>query len=417
MPRPAKPHPYHKWTTRWLDSQDKSVPPGTRGAKKVQTQTNTYYADIPGVGTVALGTTDLQVAWKRLRDRLQQAHQTELGIRDTTSQHGTIPLRQHLEQWLEILEAKGTGEKQRRLLKTRLTILFDLAKWQRLADITADSALLALKKLERTPRLKGPGRGAQTRAHYITHLKGFCNWCVESDRLPKNPVRRLDKPRVETDQRHQRREPTREEVAALLEYLESGHAKVRRRMSGLQRALAYKVAMATGFRANELRRLRRESFNLEAGTVTLPAKEEKARRGAVQPLPAWLVLELHEWFVAGGGTWETFGAIPGRVLHADLDAARAAWISSAPKGERAKRAQSTFLCYEIEGADGPLFVDMHALRVYYISELAADPNMDIKTLMRLARHRRPEMSLSVYAKHREANVRAAAERLRNPGKQ
>lgn len=421
MPRSPNPHPYHKIITRWLDADGRQVKPQTPGARKIQQETSNYYADIPGVGTRTLKTSDLQLAWKRLNERLREAHQEELGIRDEYTRHAKVPLTEHLRKWLEVLEAKGTGQKQRDLIDSRLTILFELSQWERLADITQDSALLALAALAKLPPAKGSrqeGRGAQTRNHYITHLKGFCNWCVESDRLRKSPVRGLDKVSVEIDQRHARREPSREEIAELLAHLESETAPVRLGMTGPRRALAYKVAMATGYRASELRILTRDSFDLDKATVTLPARGEKARRGDVHPLPVWLIEELRAWFAAGGETWRlSYLEAPGRLLRADLDAARSAWIKAAGEDqvERQRREQSGFLCYEIQGPDGALFWDFHSLRVWYISELAEQPNIDIKTLMALARHTKPEMTLKVYARKREPNVRAAQDRLQRPG--
>lgn len=418
MPRPPNPHPYHKIITRWLDAEGRQVPPNTPGARKVRQETSTYYADIPGVGTRTLGTSDLQLAWKRLNDKLREAHQEQLGIRDEYSKHAKVPLAEHLRRWLEILQAQGTGARQRGLIESRLAILFDLAQWTKLADISQDSALLALAKLKDLKPAKGSkaGRSEQTRNHYITHLKAFCSWCVDSDRLRKNPVKGLEKGRVEGDRRHQRREPTREEIAWLLSYLEQ-KAPARRGMTGPQRALGYKVAMATGYRANELRTLTPESFDLDKATVSLPARTDKARRGDVHPLPAWLVADLRTWFAAGGDCWGRIPSdCPGRLVQADLGEARAAWIAEA-QGEEEKRTreQSAFLAYQTQGPDGPLFWDFHALRVWYVSQLAADPQVDIKTLMRLARHTTPNLSLSVYARHREESTRAATNRLPEPG--
>ena len=55
-------------------------------------------------------------------------------------------------------------------------------------------------------------------------------------------------------------------------------------MSGPDRALAYRLALATGFRAEESRSLTPESFQLDAPhprIVPRPA-DEKARRGVEQ---------------------------------------------------------------------------------------------------------------------------------------
>lgn len=411
MPRPSNPHPYKKTVTRYI-LDGKQVPKSTPGAVKRADKTSTYYGDIPSVGTVSLGTTDLGVAWKRLNDRLKEQHQRELGVRDSFSDHAKLPLLGHLRQWLAVLAAKGTGQKQRDIIEGRLIHLFDVAAWGKLAHVTADSANLALAKLQ-----KG-GRSAQTRNHYVTHLRGFCSWLTDSGRLRANPVRSVEKVNVEADRRHSRRSPERAEVAELLAWLASPGACDRKGMTGPQRAIGYQVSMATGYRANELRSLTWESFDLDAATVTLLASADKRGRADTHPLPSWLVEELRRWFVAGGECWDRFPeTFPGRLLKADLAAARAVWIDAATDAdERKKREASSFLRYETPSPNGSLFWDFHSLRVWYISELAGQPNMDLKTLMTLARHSTPQLSLNVYAKARDANLRAATDQLIQPGK-
>lgn len=407
MPRPSNPHPYHKTVTRYI-LDGKQVPKTTPGAIKHTSKTSTYYGDVPGVGTVSLGTTDLAVAWKRLNDRLKDQHQRELGVRDSYSDHAKTPLVEHLRAWLDILAAKGTGRKQRGIIEGRLFGLSQLAGWSRLAHISADSANLALATLQKR------GRSAQTRNHYVTHLRGFCGWLMDSGRIKTNPVRSVEKVNVETDRRHSRRSPERAEVAELLAWLASSAARERKGMSGAQRAIGYKVAMATGYRANELRSLTRASFDLDAGTVALLASDDKRGRADMHPLPAWLVAELREWFAGGGECWGNFPpTFPGRLLKADLAAAREAWIEAAPDAaERKRREKSPFLRYEMPSPNGPLFWDFHSLRVWYVTELASQPGMDLKTLMTLARHSTPQLSLGVYAKAREANLRAATDLLK-----
>ncbi len=408
MPRPSRPHPYRKVVTRYI-LDGKQVPKSTPGAVKQTTHTTTYYADVPGAGTIALKTTDLAVAWKRLNDALKEQHQRDLGVRDHYSDHARTPLAGHLARWLEVLAAKGTGQQQRDTIDRRLANLFALAGWTKLAHITADSTIVALAKLQTEAPVRGTkrGRSAQTRNHYLTHLRGFCGWLVDSGRLARNPVAGVEKINVETDQRHKRRAPERGEVAELFAWLHSPAAPVRLDMTGPCRALGYKVAMATGYRAGELRTLTRGSFDLDAATVTLPAAEDKRRKSDRHPLPAWLVEELRAWFAADGLLWDGFPeSHPGRLLRADLDAARAAWIAGGGN------AASDFLKYEIAGPNGPLFWDMHALRVFYVTELANQPGMDLKTLMTLARHSTPQLSLNVYARAREDNLRAATDQLK-----
>lgn len=418
MPRPANPKPYKKTITRYRNAEGKEVKKGTPGARKHTEQSSTYYADVAGK-TIALKTTDLAVAWRKLRQLLRRRHQEELGIRDRYSEHGERPLAEHLKEWGEVLRAKGTSAKQRGTIEGRLTNLFALAGWTRLGEISGDSALLALARLQEQIPARGMrrGRSAQTRNHYLTHLKGFCGWCLTSGRLRTNPVAGLDKINVESDQRHARRVPTREEAAYLLAYLEGDGVPERMGMSGPQRALGYQVAMTTGYRANEVRALTPDSFDLETGAVELPAREDKRRRADLHPLPAWLVERLRSWFTAGGSCWQGFPEdFPGRLLKADLAAARERWIAEAgeDRAEKRRRQESTFLAYQVETAHGPRFWDFHALRVWYCTELAAQPGIDVKTLMQLARHSTPTLTVGLYAKARPEHLRAATDRLQPP---
>ncbi len=67
-----------------------------------------------------------------------------------------------------------------------------------------------------------------------------------------------------------------------------------RRMDGPTRAMAYRVAASTGFRAEELRSLSPASFLLDGPnpSIILPPKATKNRMGADQPIPRALAVAL-----------------------------------------------------------------------------------------------------------------------------
>ena len=58
--------------------------------------------------------------------------------------------------------------------------------------------------------------GARTRNSYLVALRTFCNWCVERDRLPFNPLAKLDRADERSDRRRQRRALTAAELSRLL---------------------------------------------------------------------------------------------------------------------------------------------------------------------------------------------------------
>lgn len=274
----------------------------------------------------------------------------------------------------------------------RLKILFEVAGWKALPQLTQDRIITALARVK-----EEKGLSAQTRNHYLAHVKGFCRWAHRSGRLRLDPASDIDKLNVETDRRHDRRVPTDEELQALFGYLLSERAVVQRGMTGRQRALAYWTAMATGLRAGELRSLDRSSFDLDAGIVTVRAAYVKRRRVDAPRLPAWLVSELRAWLDAGGELWESWPKqFPGRVLKTDLKAAGVAW------GKR--------------GPDGNVrFLDFHGLRHWFCTQIGNQAGIDPKTLLTLTRHSDPKLALKVYGHGKEEGVRKAVEQLQQPG--
>lgn len=382
---------------------------GTKGAKKIKQKSDNYYIIIrQGAKRVPinLGTDDYEDAcaawrdWQRAKD-------------DPSAAADAKPLDQHIADWLRAVRNAGTSGAQIALLETRIKHIAALARWRKLSDITADSCNEALASLQTrghgrkvtnpvgirgngvplTFRRSYPqGLSAQTRNHYLTHAKQFCNWLVDNERLRSHPLRRLKPLSVEADRRHDRYCPSDAEVAQLYFCPNLGSACG---MSAVQRVLAYKVCACTGFRAKELRSLTAESFDFEAGTVTVRAAYSKRKRRDTQKLPPWLAAELQEWLLGGGELWQGWPRRdPGRVLRRDL--------------------QRAGLPRRLETPDGPLFWDFHSFRHHYITWAASQPDISIKGLQELARHSSPVLTLKVYAKAKEHELRRIVDRLPEP---
>lgn len=381
--------------TRYVNAEGRQCSKSTPGARKVTAHTDGYYARFKGRKPINLHTTDQGQAWINLRALMSKENDRRAGIVDDTVEHARTPFEQHVEEWLAAVRTKKTSEGEIALKKGRLLILRAVAGWKRITDITEDSTADALARLQ--DGVDGrPGVSAQTRNHYTAHVRQFTRWLTRKSRLRKDPLLALEKINVEADRRHDRRCPTDAEIAALLAEVDRPDAPVRRGMSGPQRALGYRVSMATGFRAGELRRLTRESFDLASGTVKCRAAYSKNKKVAVQHLPPWLVAELEVWFAGGGRLWDALTQqFPGRVLKADLAAAGVAWM------------------VEVDGI--PLFFDFHAPRVWYISWAASLPGISPKTLMEMARHSDPRLTLRVYAKAKDEQVKATVAQLPRPG--
>jgi integrase len=382
MSRP--PRPRKVVVTRYYDARGKRCAKGDPGAKPKKERSATWFAKIGGK-RVSLKTTDEAEAWAELKRRLRRRQTGE------PEPQGALPLSELVSEWVAVLKARGGGAQHVQQLKANVTRLIEAAGWKFPMDMTADSCLIAMAKLVASRSLS-----AQSRNHYLQHAKQFARWLVDGGRLMRNPFGGLRPVSVEADRRHDRRVPTDEEIGNLMKYLHDPKAKIRKGMTGPQRALGYRVCMATGFRAGELKSLERASFDLPAGTVTCRAAYSKRRRRDTQHLPPWLVEELTGWFAAGGGCWSTFPRHnPGKVLQADLHAAGIPW--------------------SVPGPDGPLFFDFHALRHFFVSWCANQPGISPKTLMEMARHSDPKLTLRVYARARKDEVKKITDSMPPPG--
>lgn len=395
-----EPEPYRHKATRYYDASGNRVPPGTPGAEKRTETSRTYYANLKIGGKTkrtSLKTTDLATAWARLREMLRRERDRDLGIIDEYSENAEKPLSQHVEDWLASVESRGNGEKHLSGLRTRITRLIEVAGWKRITDLTADTLSATLARLGRE------GASAQTRNHYLGSARQFSRWAYgPGKRLKEDPFRSLRPANTLTDRRRLRRPPTDEELAKLFEYLEGERdgviPPVLRGLSGRHRALCYRVSIATGLRANEMRQLTPACFDLDAGTLSLPASADKRRRPALLPLPPWLLEQLRAWFAAGGQCWDRVGKDDlGRLLRWDIEAAGIAHTIPDKEGR-------------------PLYLDFHSLRHRYCDWLSRVPGISPRALLALTRHSTVELAMGIYGRHRDDEGATVVAGMPEPGK-
>ncbi len=209
---------------------------------------------------------------------------------------------------------------------------------------------------------------------YLVKLKSFVKWMkkCKPPRISENPFENLEFGNGEVDRRHDRRELTAEELRLLLETARTSQ-RVFRGLDGEARYHLYATACGTGFRASGLASLTPESFKLKTKkpTVTLAARNNKSRKTKLQPLPADIADLLREYLKgkpAGqpiwGGTWAK-NRKGSEMLRIDLE------VAGIP--------------YVIDGPEGPLFADFHALRHTYLT-LGGRAGIDLRTLQELAGH-------------------------------
>ena len=113
--------------------------------------------------------------------------------------------------------------------------------------------------------------GLRTCNAYLRSIKSFARWLWNEKRMPDDPLAGLSQFNEQTDQRHIRRELTADETRWLLTTVEA-QGKLNYKLDGTTRAMAYRVALGSGFRRKELRYLTPASFDLDSDPPTVTAK-------------------------------------------------------------------------------------------------------------------------------------------------
>jgi integrase/recombinase XerD len=309
------------------------------------------------------------------------------------------PLAEHVADLEAALNAKGVTALQAGTVKARVTHILGLCKAERISQISpsgVQNALGTIRTVGASKKSRNKGLSLQTCNHYLRAVKQFTRWLWRDGRTGEDVLTHLTGYNVALDRRHDRRALTDAELARLIAAAENG--AVVRGMTGADRAILYCVAAGTGFRANELRSLVPESFDLDASspTVTVEAAYSKHRRRDEQPIRCDLADLLRPWLANKELGRPVFNMPdkPVKLILADLAAAREVWIKEArSEDEQNKRGRTTFLAYR-DGANR--VADFHALRHTYISRLVAS-GANIKVAQELARHSSPTLTLGRYA--------------------
>ena len=321
---------------------------------------------------------------------------------------GRRPILGHLTDFRAALEARGNTPQHCEETYSQARKVIELCGVEAPADLTASAVQGALGTL------RGEGRSLDTCNHYLRSVKGFSRWLHRDNRTRRDALVSLKAYNAATDPRHVRRELQPEETIWLVRTAED-RTLPEHKISGLDRAMVYRLALGTGFRAKELRKLTPESFDLEADppTVTVQAVCSKRRREDCQPIPRHLAEALGPWLAGREAGRPVFPALPvktARMLRADLKAARTAWIAAAPSdAEREARERSDFLVYQ--DAAGRV-ADFHATRHTYVSAIVAG-GASVKTAQELARHSTPALTTGRYSHARLHDLTGALEALPN----
>ncbi len=304
------------------------------------------------------------------------------------------PLTEHVETYRLLLRARGGTKKHADDTAKRINRMIALT----FMDEHDPRPAAALDGLSRTRIELALGRLRETLAprtcnHYLRAFKSFILWLAGDELLAGNPYRSIKGFNFQVERRHVRRSLGWQEADALIAAAQGG--PIVRGMSGPARAMLYRVALTSGLRANELRKLLVRDLRIDAATtpaVRVLARHAKNRREILQPIPGIVATELRA-FVAGMARGAAVFRMPqpSRVVHM----------------LRADLRRAGVACRDEDGA----VVDFHAFRHTYITWLCR-LCPDLRVVQELARHSTITLTMQyahVSPDHKIAAVEALAD--------
>jgi integrase len=239
--------------------------------------------------------------------------------------------------------------------------------------------------------------GPRTVNAYLTAVKAFTHWLARTrpPRIPVDPLSHLSAWNEAEDVRRGRRALSPPDLGELLQAALAS-TSVFRGLTGTDRHFLYLCAMGTGFRADELASLFPGSFTLDTHPPVVVCRAGYTKNGktATQPLPVEIAEALRGYLAtrpAGEHVWPgSWHERAADMLRIDLDAAG--------------------IPYAVEGPDGLLYADFHALRHSYVA-LLDRAGLTLKQAMQLARHSDPKLTMAVYGRASLHDLGAAVDRL------
>ena len=218
-------------------------------------------------------------------------------------------------------------------------------------------------------------RSARTINHYLTVVKSFVQYLVDTELLQGNLLKSVRKLNPELDRRKVRRAMTEEEVGRLLQAAETG--KHRRKNKCKEQVLIYRLLLGTGLRSTELSLLTPNQIDYEHNRLTIEAAKTKNKKADVLPIRADLVQSVKEWIVAHGIQSHE------RVFLFNKNSIR----------------RSFYRDLRVAGIDridtDGRSIDIHSLRKTFGTMLARAGN-PLTTVQRLMRHSTPLLTAKLY---------------------
>ena len=193
--------------------------------------------------SVALHTTDKQIAKKRLQEIVLEVQQEQSGMiaPKIQRQAAQTSLDVHAKDFLSELGTRKRSQKYIYNLGRRLLKVFSGCLWKRSSDVSPDTFMHWRGRQKVAPK---------TLNEYLDACNAFFKWMEESDRIAANPLRKVKKVETRGLEVRKRRALNAEEAGNLLA------------VAGLRKA-AYLTALFTGLRRNELKQLEWSDVHLD----------------------------------------------------------------------------------------------------------------------------------------------------------
>lgn len=348
-----------------------------------------WYIDRHGKRRWGTGHADKRASQKLADELEQEERRIREGLVDPKARErraaASADVAVLLGLWREYMVAKGDGAKHANHQATAARRVLESAGVVSIAAIDSDAINGAIGRMTVIIKKKVQPASARTRNHALGSVKAFCRWLEQTDRLSEFPrgLKALKPRSVEADRRRERRALTPEELDRLISTTETGPgvalttrpAETCRKpeLSGPERAMLYRLACGTGFRANELRSLTRDSFDLDDPTnayVTVSGAYSKRKRTDRQP------------------------------IRSDLARAIAAWLAQHGSPPRVPQRTAAILRDDLKRAGIPIesrgkVLDFHSFRQTYITHIVKR-GTDPATAQQLARHSDVRLTLQTY---------------------
>ena len=265
--------------------------------------------------------------------------------------------------------------RQAKLLRQRLSRLFEETGVKTLADISAAKFRTAIGRMRcfpQSPKKKPseyPLLSDASRRYYVKAAKQFCRW-IDDENIAKNPLKKWkSKKRAKPIERFARDRLQPTELHTLIHSVNASN-RIVQGYDSPTRTWIYIVSSMTGLRRGEISTLTPKSFDLVARKVFVRSADTKNKQEADLPLPAKMVEDLKVWLAGKRGV-----LFPGlakkdtaKMLKRDLELA--GLVYQTEKGCR---------CF-------------HALRNTFISSLF-DQGLPLAVIQRKARHSDIRMTL------------------------